>query len=443
MKSSRPSPAPPIGFSNVPFVRNHKTQDTGVVFEIRQNSAVVYGRGARRGVDRTEAQQLTAVENLLTQQQLGSSKGTGYMSRASRSKVMKNVHRLISMASVPAAKKLRDNSTLGYAQQVCYLTFLTLVLPSAQHQRADGLPDDAEFKAMMGRFLEDIQRICGVVHYVWVVEAQQNGNLHAHILIDKFIENLPAGQNKVDSVPLRLTKLWNQRLRLEGYIEPYAEKMRAKYVGGFVLDQDLVERRKRWDGAAWCDVLVAVPEVTQRARYAYGVSTDWQEPNTVDIHALGKAENVAGYIAAYMTKSDSVRPISGRLTGHSKDLEKISLYQEGFSDEVRAAVVQLAAEGKAKALLVTGSGVFTQQEYDDNDLRESGVPVLATVYSWKDADWWAAAPTGYVRRYQSYWRAVLRREYGEAVMPTRPAGMVPLARAQGQILKANRSLIGA
>ena len=52
-----------------------------------------------------------------------------------------------------------------------------------------------------------------------------------------------------------------------------------------------------------------VPESIQRARYDYGVATDWQEPNTVNIHALGKAENVAGYIAAHMTKSDSVRPI--------------------------------------------------------------------------------------------------------------------------------------
>lgn len=420
MKTSRPSPGtePPIGFSNVPFVRNSDAQETGVVFEIRQNSAVVYSRGARRGADRTEAQQLTSVENLLNQQQLGSSKGKGYMSRASRSKLMKNVHRLISMASVPAAKQLRYNPTLGYSQQVSYSTLLTVVLSSAQHLRADGLPNDAEFKAMLGRFLEDIQRICGVVHYAWVVEAQENGNMHAHILIDKFIENLPEGQNKVDLVALRLTKLWNQRQRLAGYIEPYAEKMRAKYEGGFVLDQELVERRKEWNGKAWCDVDVAVPEATQRARHAYGVATDWQEPNSVDIHALGKAENVAGYIAAYMTKSDSVRPISGRLTGHSQGLEKIALYQEGFSDEVRAAVVQLAAEGKAKALLITGSGVFTQQEYDDNDLREAGVPVVATVYSWKDADWWAVAPAGYVLRYRSYWRAVLRREYGDAAMPT-------------------------
>ena len=79
--------------------------------------------------------------------------------------------------------------------------------------------------------------------------------------------------------------------------------------------------------------------------------------------------------------------------------------------------MQLADQGKAKAMLVTGSGVFTRQEYDDNDLRAAGVPVLATVYSWEEADWWAVAPRSYVRCYQSYWCAVLRREYGDAVMP--------------------------
>lgn len=417
MKSSRPLPAPTIGFSNVPFLRNPEAVEGGVVFELRQNSAVVYGRGARRGADRTEAQHLTSVENLLVQQQAGNTKGTGYMSRTTRSKVMKNVNRLISMASVPAAKQMRHNTALGYAQQVCYLTFVTLVLPSEQRVNSDGVHDDAHFKAMLGRFLEDVQRICGVVHYVWVVEAQKNGNLHAHVVVDKYIENLPAGQNKADSVPLRLTKLWNRQLRLAGYIEPYAAKMRAKYAGGFVVDADLVERRKRWENNAWCDVLVPVSEAVQRARYDYGVATSWQEPNSVDIHALGKAENVAGYIAAYMTKSDSVRPILGRLTGHSKGLEKVSLYQEGFSDEVRASVMQLADQGKAKAMLVTGAGVFTQQEYDDNDLAAVGVPVVATVYSWKESDWWAVAPRGYVRRYQNYWRDVLRREYGDAVMP--------------------------
>lgn len=419
MKSSCPSPAsgPPIDLSNVPFLRKPESIAPGIVFELRQNSAVVYGRGARRGADRSELQRLTSIENLLVQQQLGATKGKGFMSKTTRSKLMKNVNRLVSMASVPAAKQLRYNSALGYAQQVCYLTFCTVTLPSEQCRNADGSHDDAGFKAMLGRFLEEVQRVCGVVHYVWVVESQDNGNLHAHVVLDKFIENLPDGQNKADSVALRLTKIWNNQLRLAGYIAPYAAKMEARYANGFVLDADLVEHRKQWTGSEWADVVVVVSEATQRRRYEYGVATAWQEPNTLDIHALGKAENAAGYIAAYMTKSESVRPISGRLTGHSKDLEKVGLYQEGFTDEVRASVAVLAEQGKVKALLVTASGVFTQQEYDDNDMRAAGVAVVATVYTWKEADWWAVAPQGYVRRYHSYWREVLRREYGEAAMP--------------------------
>jgi hypothetical protein len=418
MKLSRPScsppkASPPIGLSHVPFLRKSSASEVGTTFELRQNSAVVYSRGARRGADRTEAQQQAAIENLLTQQQAGSTKGKGYMSKATRSEVMKCVQRMISMASVSAAKTMRYNSKLGYRQQVCYLTFLTLVLPSDQVCKADGTPDDKHVKALVGRFMSEVQRVCGVVHYVAVFEPQPTtGNLHAHVLIDKFVENLPDGQNKVDATPLRLTKLWNHFLRGAGYIEPYAAKMRAKYASGLVFDSELAEVHKQWDGAAWCDVAVPVSEATQLSRYAYGVATDWQEPNTVDIHAVGKAENLAGYIAAYMAKNEGVRPIDGRLWSHSKGLEKLPLYQEDFNDEVRASVSQLIEQGKAKTLLVTGSGVFTTQEYEDNDLAALGVAVVATIYTWRQSDWWAVAPPGYVRRYRHYWRDVLRREYG-------------------------------
>jgi hypothetical protein len=418
MKSSCPplppaSAAPAIGLSHVPFLRKSSASEVGTTFELRQNSAVVYSRGARRGADRTEAQQQAAIENLFTQQQAGSTKGKGYMSKATRSEVMKCVQRMISMASVSAAKTMRYNPKLGYRQQACYPTFLTLVLPSDQVCKADGTPDDKQVKALVGRFLAEVQRVCGVVHYVAVFEPQPTtGNLHAHVLIDKFIENLPEGQNKVDATPLRLTKLWNHFLRGAGYIEPYALRMRAKYVSGFVFDAELAEVRKQWDGSAWCDVSVPVPEATQRSRYAYGVATDWQEPNTVDIHAVGKAENLAGYIAAYMAKNEGVRPIDGRLWSHSKGLEKLPLYQEDFTDEVRASVSQLIEQGKAKTLLVTGSGAFTPQEYEDNDLAALGVAVVATIYTWRQSDWWAVAPPAYVRRYRHYWRDVVRREYG-------------------------------
>jgi hypothetical protein len=193
--------------------------------------------------------------------------------------------------------------------------------------------------------------------------------------------------------------------------------MRAKYADGFVYDPEMSDRRKQWDGSDHIDVLVPVPEAKQRERYAYGVATDWQEPNTVDIHALASKENVAGYIAAYMTKNKGVRPIKGRLSGHSKGLEKIPLYQEQYSDELRDTVATMQAQGKAKELLITTEGKFTREEFDDNDLAAARVSVFLTVFSWKDADFFKAAPPGYVRRHNYHWRDVVRREYGAAKMP--------------------------
>jgi len=421
--------APSIGSSLVAFLRKKESRTKAVVFEQRYNSAHTYRPPVVDG-ERTEAQQLATVGNLTSQQQKGSVKGTGRMSAQTRRGVKKCLQRLIAMATAAKLVRPRHNSVLGYDQQVCYLTFLTLTLPSDQLRKADGGFDDKQVKALVGRFLGQVERVCGVNHYVAVYEAQDGtGNLHAHIVIDKYIENLPEGQNKVDSVPLRLTKLWNQQLRggkaSHNYIEPYAAKMRAKYASGFVLDMELAEPRQQWNGSSWCEVPVPVSEAAQRRRYAYGVATDWQEPNTVDIHALGKAENVIGYISSYMTKDESVRPIEGRLWSHSAGLEKIQVHKEEYTDELRRSVVQLRKQGKEKELLVTPVGVFSRAEYEDNDLAAAGVPVVRTVHSWKDADWWAVAPRDYKQRYRNHWRDVLRREYGEAKLPVLRAQWAP------------------
>jgi hypothetical protein len=400
---------PPIGLSNASFLRKSGGTSRALRFEMRQNGAVVIEPRRRR--DQTDAEREAGLANLAGQQEQGSSKGTGYMSPATRSAVKKCAGSMLALAAVPAAKLSKQNEDLGYLQQRCYLTFLTVILPSEQHKTVVGEYDDKAFKRLLGRFIEELQRVYGVECYLWVIEPQENGNAHAHILIDKYIENLPEGQLKADSVPLRLTKTWNRLLRRAGYIEPYAEQQRAKYAGGFQFDINQTQVRREWNGSEWVKVVEVVSKQVQQKRWAYGVSTNWQEPNTVDIHALYKAENVAGYIAAYMTKSEGVRPVSGRLWGHSAGLEKVGLYQEEYSDELRAPVTALVKNGKARVLLVTAEGLLTPQEYEDNELHAAGVAVLATVYSWKAADWWAVAPAGYVRRYRNHWREQFRRMY--------------------------------
>lgn len=399
----------PIGLSNASFLRKSGEASRALRFEMRQNGAVVIE--PRRHREQTDAEREAGLANLAAQQEKGSTKGKGYMSGATRSAVKRCTGTMLALAAVPAAKISKKNQDLGYLQQRCYLTFLTVILPSEQHKTVAGEYDDKAFKRLLGRFIEELQRVYGVECYLWVIEPQENGNAHAHILIDKYIENLPEGQLKADSVPLRLTKTWNRLLRRAGYIEPYAEQQRAKYAAGFYFDVTQVQERREWNGSEWVKVTGVVSHQVQQQRWAYGVSTDWQEPNTVDIHALYKKDNVAGYIAAYMTKSEGVRPMTGRLWGHSAGLEKIGLYQEEYSDELRAPVAALVKSGKARVLLVTSEGLLTQEEYDDSELRAAGIPVLATVYSWKAADWWAVAPAGYVRRYKAHWREQFRRIY--------------------------------
>jgi hypothetical protein len=75
--------------------------------------------------------------------------------------------------------------------------------------------------------------------YLWVAEPQVNGNIHFHILIDKFIENVP--EPKYAKVPLELTKEWNRILDLYGYVAPYTQKMQALHGSGFVYNPSLTK----------------------------------------------------------------------------------------------------------------------------------------------------------------------------------------------------------
>lgn len=371
--------------------------------------------------ERTAAQLLAGRANLAPQQQAGVKKGKGYMSQATQRRVKRAIEALVGLSQVQEAKLSKLNPELGYRQQACYPTFLTLTLCAPQLLGADGLLDDKAVREMITDFMTYVQTYCGVENQVNVVESQKNENLHGHALLDKFIENLPEGQNKCDSQPLRLTRAWNKIQRANGYIERYAAAQRAKYAKGFFFDEAMVKVRREWQADAWVDVETVVPEAVQRRRWVEGVATDWQEPNSVDIHAL-KVENVASYVASYMTKNECVRPINCRLMGSTRALRKVKNMPVTDPDQVgklQGIAEEMVAAGEAKKVLVTNVGTVTEAEYQDSEMRAAGVGVLRVIYLFKPVDWWRRVPDWYVQAYKTHWREQFRTAYGLAPL-TRP-----------------------
>lgn len=414
-----PNAVPVIGSSKFSFDFNPAAKPART-FELRGGRADVAQPPRQR--ERTAAQIAAGLANLLSQQRAGVGKGTGYMSKATERRITRDIEALVALSQTYEAKLRKLNPGLGYYQQGCYLTFLTLTLCAPQLLDANGLPDDKAVRKMITDFLTYVRIHCGVYHQVNVVESQKNGNLHAHILLDKFIENLPEGQNKADSLPLRLTRAWNEIQRENGYIERYAAAQRVKYANGFFFDEAMVTVRREWsEGAAgWVDVSEVVPEAVQRKRWSEGAANDWGQPNSCDIHAL-KVDKVASYVASYMTKNERVRPINCRLMGSTHGLKKVKnlvLTDPDQVNEMNQVLDEMVEADEAKKILVTTEGLFTVQEYEDSEMRAAGVGVLRAIYLFKPADFWKRAPAWYAQQYKAHWREQYRIAYG----------MVPLTR---------------
>lgn len=414
--------------------KDHTAAPLRLPATVKCNSMVVAPAGlAKRGAERTDAQRAAASRNLLHQPAPTAAAGedaeqlpvdttfrsgrNGYMSKATRAKVKTLVDTIIFMEQLPEAKLQTMNDKLGYKQQACYLTFVTLTLPSAQLRDAVGEYDDEHAKRHLLRpFIERLKYKFGVQSFIWVAEPQEAGNIHFHLLIDKYIDNRKDSDNEAKSQ--QLTKAWNEILAGHGYITAYAATQRSRHAQGFAYDSTQTKLVEAFDQASGRYVTSAehVSFTDQVEAYAYGEATNWQNPNTVDIHRLKSQNNIKGYICKYMTKNNGTdttrRKIGGNLWGAADVLRDVKAYKEEFGDELREGLMRLSATrpGAVRVSLVTPVGTMSIQEYEDNELAGQ-VPVLATIYTYSQALFWKFAPPGFRRRFIAYYREAFRRIY--------------------------------
>lgn len=158
------------------------------------------------------------------------------------------------------------------------LTFATLTLPAAQLE-ADGsfvrfkgqlLTDDFIKRNLLNRFFVEAKRKWKIVNYLWRAEAQENGNIHFHITFDKFVFHAD------------LKQAWNNILRDWGFIDRYRNRMKQ----GFKISpyKDRTEEQ-------------------QQAAYEKGLTENFSNPNSTDIHSIYKIKNIGGYLSKYVSKN--------------------------------------------------------------------------------------------------------------------------------------------
>lgn len=193
--------------------------------------------------------------------------------RTANGKISKIAERKIKKAidyqlAVTTEKKVTDRITGRTIKMK--LAFITLTLPSQQKHT-----DKEIISKLLNQFLIEIKKYYRVKNYIWRAEKQENGNVHFHILIDKFIPYQ------------ELRDRWNRITEKLGYVTRYRLEQENWHKNGFKVRVNLL---KTWSYEK------------QKTAYERGSKQHWHSPNSTDIHSLQKIINIKSYITKYITK---------------------------------------------------------------------------------------------------------------------------------------------
>lgn len=183
--------------------------------------------------------------------------------------------------------------------------FITLTLPSQQRHT------DKEIKSLLlNQFLIEAKKKWSMVNYVWKAEKQGNGNIHFHILTDKFIPHW------------ELRQCWNRICNKLGYVDEF-QKIHKK-----------------------------------------------KNPNSTDIHSLYKIKSVYSYITKYMTKPEH----RNKSKVSAKDINYTMRKLGGFisvSSGAKKFLGKLSGSGRIWACSTTLSNITgAREELSEELLKE-------------------------------------------------------------------------
>jgi hypothetical protein len=202
------------------------------------------------------------------------------------------------------AKKLTKNKKILYNKQ--NITFATLTLPEGQQHT------DNEIKsACLNLLLTHLRKKYKIEYYIWKAEKTKAGNLHFHLLLDKFVHY---GY---------LRDTWNNCINKLGYVDRYS----AKFVA-----MDWKQYFQYWQETKYANDKRNPAQVY--AAYCKGKKEGFRNPNSTDIHSMKKIKSVSRYVGKYlgegidglsaeMSKEVQTDKINGKIWALSTALSKI------------------------------------------------------------------------------------------------------------------------
>lgn len=195
-------------------------------------------------------------------------KFNGIMSSATKSKIKHTINNLWSAVYIA-----NQHFNIKNNKEKPYLTFITLTLSDSQQHT-----DQFIKRKMLNYFLIELKRKYGIRYYIWIAEKQKNGNIHFHIVVDKYIYHET------------VKHLWNHIQKGYRYLDNYKEK---------------------------------------KGHY---------NPNSTDVKKINDNKGVGIYLSKYLSKENTSRKVEGRLWSASKEIRKLRpliLFDTDLSEQTK------------------------------------------------------------------------------------------------------------
>lgn len=219
--------------------------------------------------------------------------------------------------------------------------FITLTLPAKQIHSDNDIK-----KYCLNQLLIELRDKFKVRNYVWRAEKQANGNIHFHILMDKFIFHT------------LLRDRWNRIIEKLGYVSAYRKDKQEFFKDGFRPRPELFVRLDKLTGQI-CEAWTLKKQIKA---YEKGVTENWSNPNTVDIHSVQFIRNIKGYVMKYLEKNPN---LPDQPSEDATDQEK-QIYQ----DKLNALLVQGRLWGSNEDLSLIKGCTVDVDSHIDKELTE-------------------------------------------------------------------------
>lgn len=306
-------------------------------------------------------------------EQLKNNYHSGKISSQAKRKISRSIDYLNFISKT---KKLHN--TRSGKQRYFRLNFITLTLSSPQ------VHSDQEIKShLLHQFFIEMARKWNIPAYLWKFEKQKNGRSHCHIVTGKYI---PWNE---------LRNVWNRIQQKLGYVTRYRDNRLLWHREGFKYDPLYAPK---WDYDS------------QLNAYHEGLRTDWDNPNSIDVHSIKSIINVPAYLRKELSKNPdptfktekppacelcqqptifknghyicsvcghSKTLVSGRLWGCSVNLSNL---EGGRIDYSTAITEEFRKIASLKSLFTIKEQYYSIYFIDTSDLRRLGCTQLLSIF---------------------------------------------------------------